>query len=53
MTYELLDSGDQQKLERFGNYILIRPCPQAFWKPQALEIWPRANSTFKRGRKWK
>jgi 23S rRNA (cytosine1962-C5)-methyltransferase len=34
--YELLDSGDGEKLERFGLYILIRPEPQALW-PKALE----------------
>jgi 23S rRNA (cytosine1962-C5)-methyltransferase len=31
--YELIDSGDFQKLERFGRYILIRPEPKALWKP--------------------
>lgn len=30
--YELIDSGDFEKLERFGRYILIRPEPQALWK---------------------
>ncbi len=30
--YELLDSGDFEKLERFGKYITIRPEPQAVWK---------------------
>lgn len=30
--YELIDSGDFEKLERFGRYILIRPEPQAIWK---------------------
>ncbi|MDR1810343.1 MAG: class I SAM-dependent methyltransferase [Prevotella sp.] len=29
--YELLDSGDFEKLERFGRYILRRPEPQAVW----------------------
>ncbi len=29
--YELIDSGDGQKLERFGKYILSRPEPQAIW----------------------
>ncbi len=32
--YELLDCGDFQKLERFGNYITIRPEPQAVWDPR-------------------
>src|SRR5690606_14365234 len=29
--YELIDSGDFEKLERFGKYVLIRPEPQAIW----------------------
>lgn len=31
--YELLDSGNFEKLERFGKYITIRPEPQAVWSP--------------------
>jgi 23S rRNA (cytosine1962-C5)-methyltransferase len=30
--YALIDSGDREKLERFGRYILIRPEPQAVWR---------------------
>jgi 23S rRNA (cytosine1962-C5)-methyltransferase len=30
--YELIDSGDYEKLERFGKYILRRPEPQAVWR---------------------
>ncbi|HET9485946.1 MAG TPA: class I SAM-dependent methyltransferase [Chryseosolibacter sp.] len=30
--YELIDSGEFEKLERFGQYTLIRPEPQAIWK---------------------
>ena len=30
--YELIDSGNFEKLEKFGDYILIRPEPQAIWK---------------------
>jgi 23S rRNA (cytosine1962-C5)-methyltransferase len=29
--YELIDSGHVEKLERFGDFILIRPEPQAIW----------------------
>jgi 23S rRNA (cytosine1962-C5)-methyltransferase len=31
-NYELIDSGDYEKLERFGKYILRRPEPQAVWQ---------------------
>lgn len=38
--YELLDSGNFLKLERFGQYILIRPEPQAVWSSEkSLENW--------------
>lgn len=30
--YELIDSGEFEKLERFGKYVLVRPEPQALWK---------------------
>lgn len=35
--YELIDSGNFEKLERFGKYILIRPEPQALWKKSLEE----------------
>jgi 23S rRNA (cytosine1962-C5)-methyltransferase len=40
--YELLDCGDFQKLERFGQYITIRPEPQAVWKPAgSMQKWEK------------
>ncbi len=53
--YALLDSGDGKKLERFGPYILARPCSQAMWKtslPQSA--WDKADATFDRadGNQW-
>lgn len=46
--YELLDSGDFEKLERFGKYILIRPEPQAIWE-RSLPDWKgRAHAHFSR-----
>ena len=32
--YELLDSGNRQKLERFGRHVVIREEPKAWWKPE-------------------
>ena len=53
--YELLDSGDGRKLERFGKYVLARPCSQALWRPakNAAE-WERADASFDRedGNRW-
>ena len=47
--YELIDSGDFEKLERFGKYILIRPEPQAVWsKKLSKKEWiQRAHVEFK------
>lgn len=36
-SYELIDSGDFEKLERFGKYVLIRPEPQAIWSKALSE----------------
>ncbi len=49
MSYALLDSGSQRKLERFGPYILSRPSSQALWR-QALpgEAWAAADAIFER-----
>ena len=45
--YELLDSGDGQKLERFGPYTLVRPEVQALWRPALpAEKWQAAHAFF-------
>lgn len=46
--YELLDSGDGKKLERFGTYILIRPEKQALWKISSPNLWNKANTEYVR-----
>lgn len=53
--YELIDSGNGRKLERFGPYILIRPCSQAVWQPQLSDKeWKKAHAVFSRDQenKW-
>ena len=44
--YELLDSGNNKKLERFGNYILARPETQAIWEIKKPESWESAQAEF-------
>lgn len=46
--YELIDSGNFHKLERFGNLILSRPEPQAVWEPGlSIEEWEhRSDALF-------
>ncbi|MBR4124832.1 MAG: class I SAM-dependent methyltransferase [Victivallales bacterium] len=47
--YELLDAGDGRKLERFGRFILDRPCAQAVWHPQHDQrFWAQADAYFTR-----
>ena len=48
--YELIDTGDFEKLERFGDHILRRPEPQAIWrKSLPEEEWRRlADASFMR-----
>lgn len=50
--YELIDSGDGEKLERFGNQIIARPEPQAFWrKGLSNQEWEKlANAYFIKGK---
>ena len=44
--YELVDSGDGEKLERFSNYYMIRPEPKALWsKTLTAGEWERAAHT--------
>ena len=53
--YELLDSGDGRKLERFGKYVLARPCSQALWRPKLdASAWNRTDASFDRedGNRW-
>jgi 23S rRNA (cytosine1962-C5)-methyltransferase len=50
--YELLDSGDGRKLERFGEFAISRPCAQASWGRQRPEIWESADATFDREHGW-
>ena len=53
--YELLDSGDGRKLERFGRYVLARPCSQAMWRPaKSAAEWAKADASFDRedGNNW-
>jgi len=46
LSYQFLDCGNRKKIEKFGEYILIRPCPQAIWKPFTPEIWSTFDSEF-------
>ena len=49
--YELIDCGDFEKLERFGDVVLIRPEPQAVWaKVLPQSEWQKLHTIKFRGR---
>ena len=55
--YELLDTSDGERLERWGKYVLVRPDPQIIWKNAASHpSWRSADGVYKRsssgGGKW-
>ena len=54
--YELIDSGDRLKLERFGNVTVIRSEPKAWWKPSVSDLWRNADARYlddeKKNAKW-
>ncbi len=54
--YELLDSGMEEKLERYGNIVLARPDPSPLWVKQLPDLeWKKADAWYERtgkGGKW-
>lgn len=46
--FALLDSGDFEKIERFGDVVMVRPEPQALWKKEDTAEWSKAHLEYKR-----
>ena len=47
--YEVLDASEGEKLERWGQYLLIRPDPQVIWKTERNhDGWDRPNGHYHR-----
>ncbi|MDE1925302.1 MAG: class I SAM-dependent methyltransferase [Patescibacteria group bacterium] len=47
--YELLDSGKEEKFERYGSVLLSRPDPQALWEKKMSEgEWAKAQGRYER-----
>lgn len=45
--YELLDSGNGLRLERFGEFIISKPDPQAIWnQSEDTKLWEEADAKF-------
>ncbi len=49
--YELIDSGNEEKLERYGQYMLVRPDPQALWEKGTKVEWDSAHARYMRSGK--
>ncbi len=52
IDYKLIDSGNGEKLEQWGEYTLVRPEPQAIWPLQGDEsLWKKADAHYFRSNK--
>ncbi len=49
--YEVLDTGDGEKLERWGDVILRRPDPQVIWPKGDPALWKKAQAHYHRSEK--
>lgn len=50
--YEVIDASDGEKLERWGDYVLLRPDPQVIWHtPKGAPQWKKLNAHYHRSSK--
>lgn len=50
-TYEVLDCSEGEKLERWGEYTLVRPDPQVIWNTKKSSQWKKVNGHYHRSSK--
>jgi len=49
--YEIIDMSNGEKLERWGDYILVRPDPQIIWNKKSFpNEWSKANAIYHRSK---
>ena len=48
--YECIDAGNGEKLERFGDVVLVRPEPQAMWPRQINDSWKKIDGIYHRSK---
>lgn len=50
--YKILDTSGGEKLEQWGNYLLVRPDPQVIWNtPRSHKGWKQKNGHYHRSKK--
>ena len=50
--YEVIDTSNGEKLERWGDYLLVRPDPQVIWNtPKTHKGWKKMNAHYHRSKK--
>ena len=47
-TFEVIDTGNGEKLERWGKYMLCRPDPQVIWPQADPSAWDSAQARYYR-----
>ena len=50
--YQLIDSGNRRKFERFGKVTIIRDEPKAWWKPDEPARWGKADAVLGEDGRW-
>ena len=51
LDYECIDAGNQEKLERWQDIILVRPDPQAIWDRDTSEpLWKKPHGHYRRSK---
>ena len=46
--FEVIDTSNGEKLERWGQVILTRPDPQVIWNTPKGEVWKKTNARYQR-----
>lgn len=50
--YEVIDTSNGEKLERWGDYLLVRPDPQVLWETERKDLrWKKKNGHYHRSSK--
>ena len=51
LDYQLIDAGDKDKLEKWGDVVLVRPDPQAIWRKHKDARWNKYDAIYHRSNK--